>query len=930
MQRNHILCTLLALLAAPLHAGASDDGLVLHYTFEDIVNGVVKDESGHGHDGKIVAVDRAEAGGGFALQFDGTHGYVDCGALPGIDVTNSVTLEAWVKPAGVPDTEVEQIIVGKAPECSLFARSGGWVQFPKLPRARFEGAEAPFYAGMWHHLAGTFDDTGVRLYIDGTLQGLQLVPDERLQVAADTPFVIGAKQDPDGELKPRGTTVFHGLIDEVRIFSRALSADEVKERYLGTRDAYGLNLRCFPFPFNDELVVEMDNVPAGASVVVGLLAPGKLEPVVQMESTGPERTGFHDISVSLGNVPAGDYLVRVAVSPQGGAALLEEETRCGWPARPAWDEPTAGHKVLNNFVTEILNLSPPDRDDYLFTNPREGWIFLSSGAETADGDQVDIYLDAVSREQPVIEHRAGEPETLESMRYLPAGEHRLRVQSTGGPNHSSLVVRTMPELLYIRMCDQPGEPPNYRNLQLMFGGHVIPNYPIYTWDYLWPDVLRNCNALSASYGARGRFKEPDRADGWRASGRKIMFEQVVPGIGGGTVTADSAYEYWMDRDPFNDPRCDYIGADEFGSYPRQKFDAWTEALRRLRANPDTADTQFLAFYNHGCYYGEYAVEFARMLARQGDLIGMETYLYEVPNRYARSYLDVNVRGNMDAWANLVPGIEERTIEVLGNFTVPTSGNWASHSRVDFKVFIDRMFKIMANHPSFWRLYGVSEYASRKCDEEFVRWIGRLHRHYGIEGNTDLLSKKYGYLYELNHLRNVDFDNGLDEWAAHEAEPGGIEVEDIEDLQGIFGASSSRNADRAILMTRSSLGSNELSQEVRNLVPGTAYAFSVYTADYDDLLNGRSIIKTNSVSITFANTEPVPEPSFQMSATLWRSYPQYGIERFENPFRHNYHRVVFRAREETAVLRIADGADFGSQDSERLFLGLLELHPYFED
>jgi len=220
-------------------------------------------------------------------------------------------------------------------------------------------------------------------------------------------------------------------------------------------------------------------------------------------------------------------------------------------------------------------------------------VFLSSEAQTADGDRIAIYLDSVSTTQAVIEHPATQAEPLESMRYLPAGVHRLRVESTGNPRHQSLVVRTMPELLYIRMCDQPGEPPNYRNLQVMLGGHVIPNYPIMTWDYLWPDMLRNCNSLSASYGARSRFKEKDRADAWKESGRKVMYEQVTPGIGSGTVTADSAYKFWSERDAFTDPRCDVIGMDEFGSYKQDKFDAWTEALRRLRANPKTADTQFL-------------------------------------------------------------------------------------------------------------------------------------------------------------------------------------------------------------------------------------------------------------------------------------------------------------------------------------------------
>ena len=138
----------------------------------------------------------------------------------------------------------------------------------------------------------------------------------------------------------------------------------------------------------------------------------------------------------------------------------------------------------------------------------------------------------------------------------------------------------------------------------------------------------------------------------------------------------------------------------------------------------------------GCHYGDHAVNFAGWLRDRGDLIGLETYLYEVPRRYLRSYLDVNIRGNLDNWARLVPGIQDSLLEVLGYFTVPSAGNWASHARSDFKVFVDIAMKLMANHPTFWNLKGVSAYASRKADEEYVRWLGRLYRHYCIEGNTD--------------------------------------------------------------------------------------------------------------------------------------------------------------------------------------------------
>ena len=76
----------------------------------------------------------------------------------------------------------------------------------------------------------------------------------------------------------------------------------------------------------------------------------------------------------------------------------------------------------------------------------------------------------------------------------------------------------------------------------------------------------------------------------------------------------------------------------------------------------------------------------------------------------------------------------------------------------------------------------------------------------------------------------------------------------------------------------------------------------------------------------------PEGSFQMNATLFGNYPQYGIQARENPFRHNYHRVLFRARDTRADLTISDWRDPdapGGPEGQQLFIGLLELHPYFE-
>ena len=81
----------------------------------------------------------------------------------------------------------------------------------------------------WVHIAGTYDGTMARLYVDG-----QLVDSQALtgRFAADTtPFILGANGNGVGDASV--TERFPGRIDEVMLYRRALSADEIAMLYDG-------------------------------------------------------------------------------------------------------------------------------------------------------------------------------------------------------------------------------------------------------------------------------------------------------------------------------------------------------------------------------------------------------------------------------------------------------------------------------------------------------------------------------------------------------------------------------------------------------------------------------------------------------------------------------------------------------------------------
>jgi hypothetical protein len=81
--------------------------------------------------------------------------------------------------------------------------------------------------GRWHQVVGTFDGADAKVYVDGRLAG---TPKHRIGNLAHTPYdlTIGAnRSNPDGSLGEIGAS-FNGEMDDVMMFNRALSTDEVQ------------------------------------------------------------------------------------------------------------------------------------------------------------------------------------------------------------------------------------------------------------------------------------------------------------------------------------------------------------------------------------------------------------------------------------------------------------------------------------------------------------------------------------------------------------------------------------------------------------------------------------------------------------------------------------------------------------------------------
>jgi hypothetical protein len=161
--------------------------------------------------------------GGGALQFDGVDDYVACGNDESLDITDAITVSAWIK---CPTFNTHGTIVGKNNGNSVTAGYGlfSYVQgfefnFYSGGRWRRTAPRVPVTPGQWHHVAGTFDGNTAYLYIDGEQKA------SLAQVGTITPATGHSLNI--AYWRPALPEYFGGLIDEVAIYNRALSADEI-------------------------------------------------------------------------------------------------------------------------------------------------------------------------------------------------------------------------------------------------------------------------------------------------------------------------------------------------------------------------------------------------------------------------------------------------------------------------------------------------------------------------------------------------------------------------------------------------------------------------------------------------------------------------------------------------------------------------------
>ncbi len=204
-------------------AVAAPSSLVAAYGFEEASGTAATDSGTHGNAGTLSGPTRTSAGRfGRALSFDGTNDYVVIADSDSLDLTTGMTLEAWVYPTALGLRA--RPVVFKAPGdpvYDLHAGLGGRPSARVLVGAREEAAgTGAIPLNTWTHLAATYDGGTLTLWVNGSPVGSRSVTGSIL--ASTGALRLGGSQARDW---------FRGRIDEVRIYDRALGAEEIARRH---------------------------------------------------------------------------------------------------------------------------------------------------------------------------------------------------------------------------------------------------------------------------------------------------------------------------------------------------------------------------------------------------------------------------------------------------------------------------------------------------------------------------------------------------------------------------------------------------------------------------------------------------------------------------------------------------------------------------
>ena len=198
-----------------------DRRLVGYWRFE----GNADDCSGNNNNGTVYGATQVDGKFGKAYNFDGTQYISKASGNSILDLTNSVTISCWIKTSTAATTDYIAFFTrgldayfltngnGVADDAKvvLYIYSGGWNCIK---------GNTKINDNIWHHIVGTYDHQFMKVYLDGILDCTPLALNGDISIdSSNIYYYIGRY----------GNNYITSIIDELKIYNRALSEAEIRQ-----------------------------------------------------------------------------------------------------------------------------------------------------------------------------------------------------------------------------------------------------------------------------------------------------------------------------------------------------------------------------------------------------------------------------------------------------------------------------------------------------------------------------------------------------------------------------------------------------------------------------------------------------------------------------------------------------------------------------
>jgi len=585
---------------------------------------------------------------------------------------------------------------------------------------------------------------------------------------------------------------------------------------------------------------------------------------------------------------------------------------------------------LNNLAALLLDVVPsPATESLPFVRPSDGWIFISF---TTDGEgAIRLTLDKASPGETPVNPAPGRDATHEAMHRVTEGRHTLHIERTGTISIERLTIKAIPELMHCGLGFNP----------------QIKSYGLYDMNFLNNDILPNVTTLIVP----NNIKLANLViEDWHRQGKRFVAEV---GIDSEAKTADEHAAFWTSFFT-NAPFLDGIIIDEFivnrpvsewvqtmtldrltrMDQERAAYELYSEAFKRIHADTRFGSKSICVYVGgSGKKLNQEIIgtNVIRSIINCGYYVAPERYLHEMSTEKGSQDALRTLLDGLADWEDKEPGVKKQMVITFGLFSMPPGGI-NKQPNVDYHVWMDQQMNLVANDRTLANIAGLNWWTSLLADEETVRFVGKLYRHYAIEGKTNLFTSDPLF---LTHIQNADFEQGANRWTLHPAEEGTIAAKSFPRYGRIEGrfmglgrpADPEHIGDTFLWMKRSQKGPNTFSQTIKNLQPGRLYSFKMFVCDYNDLITPKPKMLEETKTTATVLIDGAHIDATRSFTEVYASGPEPKI-----PVCITYHWKIFRAKTSTATLSVSDWQSpsqrtlpFGQEQA----FNFIEIQPYHE-